>query len=629
MPAFRARLGVPAASAVMGAALLLTAAPAAADHTNPATPLSPLTPPKLGTAVRSEGPWTFVKNFPMNPGTDVKTFTRDGVIYAAAGTLGQNDELSVGQRIVRLTGEGAPAWVADHGSANCSATVTTASGTLGLQHDTVVTPPADAELMIDTTDAAGRCHDTSAGGLEIVDISGVGRQGGAPVKEIHLVRLDGTSHTATLDATRPWLVYNSNSDGNRHWIDVLDIRSCLGLVGRSLADKQAACRPAVYRMPFDATWTSRLDPADNTLKSPSGCHDITARPGRLYCAAIHGTVVLDVTNLTDGNGDVRGAPLPCTVVDGTATAAKVSDCRVTATQWEQAGKPAATGFSHVTHVNHPGTNGNNNQTAVRSDEGVSISHEADPTPDGRFMFVTDERGGGVVPPGSTCAPGPDNPIGNGGMHVYDISNPAQPKYATMPDGKKAVFISHNVLPEPTFCNIHVIEQIPDEARLVMAWYSQGIKVVDYKTDDKGAWTFTEVGFLTLPEAQTWTAEPFRVVSNPDGTRTYHVVTSDIGRGIDVVTFTAKPNLLPAVRGGGATPRPNPNADTNAQTRVAGTQESRGAAATGTLAATGEDTRAAAGLAVVLLGVVLALRVVLFRPAAARPRGTPGRATGER
>ncbi|MPZ92629.1 MAG: transcriptional regulator [Actinobacteria bacterium] len=31
------------------------------------------------------------------------------------------------------------------------------------------------------------------------------------------------------------------------------------------------------------------------------------------------------------------------------------------------------------------------------DEGVSISHESDPSHDGRWMFVTDERGGGVVP----------------------------------------------------------------------------------------------------------------------------------------------------------------------------------------------------------------------------------------
>lgn len=607
MRALRALLGVPALTAIL---LGLTAAPAPADHTDPATPLSALTPALPGTPVRSSGAWTFVKNFPANPGTDLKFFTRAGVVFGIAGSLGQGPTQYAGQRIVRLTGDGAPAWVADHGSARCSV----ATGVTGLQHDTVVTPPADAELALDTTDAGARCHDPAAGGLEIVDISGVGRSGGAPVKELHLVRHDGTTHTATLDATRPWIVYSSNSDGGRPWLDVLDIRTCLGLVGKSLAEKRAACRPVVYRMPFDNTWTAQLDPADNKLKNPFGCHDVTARPGKLYCAAIHGTVVLDVTNLTDGAGNVRGTPLPCEVVDGTSTAAKVTDCDLgltsaaqDVTAWEQAGKPSATGFAHVTHINHPGTNGNNNQTAVRSDEGVSISHESDPTPDGKFLFVTDERGGGVVPPGSTCAPGPDNPIGNGGMHVFDISNPAAPAYAKMPDGKKAVFISHNVLPEPTFCNIHVIEQVPDEARLVMAWYSQGIKIVDYKTDDKGAWTFTEVGFLTLPNAQTWTAEPFRIVTNADGTRTYHLMTSDIGRGIDVVTFTAKPNLLPPAKAAGG---PNANANPNAQTRVAGTSTSRESSAE--LAATGENTPMEFGALLLLTAVGLRLAAVRRR-----------------
>ena len=606
-------LGVPALTAIL---LALAAAPASADHTDPSTPLSPLTPALPGTPVQSKGTWTFVKNFPPNPGTDLKFFTHDGAVYAISGSLGQGGDRYAGQRITRLTGADgtvAPTWVADHGSARC----TPARGVTGLQHDTVVTPPSDAELAIDSTDAADRCHDTAVGGLEIVDISGVGRAGGAPVKEIHLIRFDGWSHTTTLDATRPWIVYSSNSDQDRPWIDVADIRSCLGLVGRSTADKRAACRPVVHRMPLDPSWTSQLDPLSGKLEAPHGCHDITAKRGRLYCAAINGTVVLDVTGLTDAGGNVRGTPLPCEVIDGTSTAAKVTDCDLggttvvqDATAWEQAGKPAATGFSHVTHVNHPGRDDTNGQPLVRSDEGVSISHEADPTPDGRFLFVTDERGGGIVPPGATCAPSPDNPIGNGGMHVFDISNPAAPQYAKAPDGRKAVFISHNVLPQPTFCNIHVIEQVQDEARLVIAWYSQGIKIVDYKTDAKGAWTFDEVGSLTLPGAQTWTAEHFKVVDNADGTRTYHIMTSDIGRGIDVLTFTAKPNLLPRVSAAGRT------SSTTAPSSVGGVQESQ----SDELPATGDTVP-------MELGALVLLTAVTLRLAAVRPRGR--RAPGPR
>ncbi|HVF75669.1 MAG TPA: hypothetical protein VM938_11525 [Acidimicrobiales bacterium] len=596
MRAHRALLGLPAltAAAVLG----LTAVPAAADHTESNEPLAVLSPALPSTPIQQVGQWEFLKNFPPNPGTDLKFFSRGEAIYGIAGSLGQGNGQYAGQRVVRLTGADgavAPEWVADHGSAHCNPS----RGVTGLQHDTVVTPPDDAELAVDTTDANDRCHDPGAGGMEILDISGVGREGGAPVKEVHLLRFDGTSHTATLDATRPWIVYNSNSDQDRPWIDVVDIRSCLGLTG-SLEAKRAACRPAVYRMPFDPSWTT-----NDKGTAPHGCHDITARPGRLYCAGINGTAIIDVSGLTAGNGDVRGTPLSCTVVDGTNTAAKVSDCRVTAAQWAAAGKPAATGFSHVGHVNHPGRDATNGNTAVPSNEGVSISHEADPTPDGKWLLVTDERGGGVVPPGSTCAPTVANPVGNGGMHVFDISDPANPTYAQTNDGKKAVFISKNLLPAPTFCNIHVIEHIPDEQRIIAAWYSQGFKVIDYEIDAEGRWSFTEVGALTLPGAQTWTIEPFKIADNDDGTRTYFLMSSDIGRGIDVVSFTAEPNWMPTGRAGG----PNDNANANARTRVAGAEQER---SVGSLAATGEDTP-------MELGAVLLLSAVGVRLATTRRR----------
>lgn len=590
MRAHRALLGLPALTA--GVVLGLTAVPAAADHTEPSAPLAVLSPGLPATPLQQQGQWQFIKNFPPNPGTDLKFFARDGAVYGIAGSLGQGNGQYAGQRIVRLTGADgavAPEWVADHGSAHCNPS----RGVTGLQHDTVVTPPDDAELAIDTTDANDRCHDPSAGGMEILDISGVGRQDGAPVKELHLLRFDGTSHTATLDATRPWLVYNSNSDQDRPWIDVVDLRSCLGLTG-SLEAKREACRPTVFRMPFDPAWT-----ANDKGTAPHGCHDITARPGRLYCAGINGTAIFDVSGLTAGNGDVRGAPLTCTVVDGTNTAAKVSDCRVNAAQWAAAGKPAATGWAHVGHINHPGRDATNGNTAVPSNEGVSISHESDPTPDGRWLLVTDERGGGVVPPGSTCAPTAANPVGNGGMHVYDISDPANPKYAETTDGKKAVFISKNLLPAPTFCNIHVIEHIPDEQRIIAAWYSQGFKVIDYEIDAEGRWTFTEVGALTLPGAQTWTIEPFKITDNDDGTRTYFLMASDIGRGIDVVSFTAEPNWMPTSAAGG----PDDNANPNAHTRVGGVQRER---SIGSLAATGDNTPLELGAVLLLSAVVVRL-----------------------
>ncbi|MGH2686133.1 MAG: hypothetical protein ACRDJP_11765, partial [Actinomycetota bacterium] len=556
-------------------ASVVTMGPAVAHHSESEEPLSPTEGGPWTGLSSGEGAWTFIRNFPANPGSDLELFRRNGMVFSSSGTLGQGSAGHVGQRFLQLVdaeGNVAPEWVADHGSAACPASNPT--GTTGLQHDVQITPAADPQLAIDATDATGRCHDPDGGGLELIDISGIGRDDGAPVQEVHLTRHDGTSHNVTVDAMRPWLVYNSNTDGGRPWIDVLDIRTCLdqepagaatsamGAAKRlakgqaeklavealTVEQKQERCRPVVYRMPFEAEWTSpKL--TDGTLGTPSGCHDITAREGRLYCAAVSGTVVLDVTGLTDGSGNVRGTPLPCEVVDGADTTAKVTDCDLGDTSadsdiqaWQDAGSPRAEGWSMVTFINHAGIEGPvpNNNVLVPSDEEISISHEADPTPDGKWLFVTDERGGGVVPPGSSCAPGVDNPVGNGGMHVYDISDPANPEPALTPEGERAVFFGSNQLPAATFCTIHVIEHLPDEQRLVMAWYSQGIKIVDYEIDENGRWTFEQVAAFTLPGAETWAAEHFKIVDNPDGTRTYYFLASDIARGIDIVSYTGAP-----------------------------------------------------------------------------------------
>jgi len=532
--------------------LAVVATPAAADHTNPNTPLAPTEggpPPTLTTF--GEGAWEFIDNFPINPGTDLEFFQAGGDVYVASGTLGQAPEDHVGQRIVRLTTNGAvaPEWRADHGSAACLIGTT---GVTGLQHDSQVTGYTDPELLVDTTDATGRCHDTgtNGGGLEIIDISGIEDPSFEP-REIHLTRQAGFSHTHTVDAKRPWIVYNSSSDfSGRPWIDVVDIRSCLGLGALTLAQKRDACRPVVHRIPFQPDWSRQRNWFDGQLRpgSEAACHDISSVGNRLYCAALNATLIFDVSKLTlPKSGAVRGTPLSCTVTDGTDTTAKVTDC-----SGAGPGSPQAEGWSFLGTFNHPGRDclpppGNsqtcNSNLFVPPSEGVSVSHEADPTHDGKWMLVTDERGGGVVPPGASCAPGVDNPQGNGGAHVFDIRNPSNIQYALTPSGEKAVFISDIVNPAATFCDIHVIEHIPGEQRLIVAYYSSGTKIVDYFIDKSGRWTFRETASLMLPGPNTWAVEDFLIKRNKDGTRTYFFVASDIQRGIDVFSWTGPPNPI--------------------------------------------------------------------------------------
>jgi hypothetical protein len=279
---------------------------------------------------------------------------------------------------------------------------------------------------------------------------------------------------------------------------------------------------------------------------PSTCHDITFLHGRLYCAALQATLILDVRDLVKRDGSVRGQSLPCTVTKGTLTSAKVTDCSAMELDREERAK----GWRFLGTFQHPGrdcgdaTNCNNN-TDVRSDEGIALSHEADPSHDKNLMFVTDERGGGIVPPGSSCAPGIENPFGNGGAHAFDISDPSNIEYAQTPSGEKAVYISDAVVPAETFCDIHVIERVRGEQRFVVAYYTQGIKIVDYFVDDQGRVQFHEVASYTLPNANTWAAEHFKVTRNEDGSKTYYIAVNDIHRGIDVVSWTGDPNPIGA------------------------------------------------------------------------------------
>jgi hypothetical protein len=548
-------------AALFAASLLavLTVLPAAAHHTDPHTPLAPINGTPADGMQRGAGDWTHIDNFPggannalSGGGTDLEFFSPAGSsdVFGAFGTLGQDDIGSIGQRIIRLTqgGRVVPTWVADHGSAHCTTSNTSVTG---LQHDSQIAQRKGVTLLTDTTDATGRCHDPDGGGIEIVDVTDIDDPSFTP-REVHLVRFAGFTHTHTADPRNPGIVYNSSSDfADRNWIDVLDMRSCFGSDEWSLDRRQAECRPDVYRINLRPEWTQQRDQNTGQLEPGSAtCHDITYADGRLYCAALNATVILDVSGLVARNGRVQGTPFPCPVVDGTDTEAKVTDCSgMEGDRTEQ-----ATGWRFVGTYQHPGRDcgppgtdvrncNSNNQ--VRSDDGVSVSHEADPSHDRRFMFVTDERGGGVVPPGSSCAPGIENPFGNGGAHAFDISDPSSITYATTPQGRKSVYISDAVVPAETFCDIHVIEHVPDEQRFIAAYYSQGIKIVDYFVDGHGDLQFQERSSFTLPNANTWAAEHFRIRDNADGTRTYFIAADDIHRGIDVLNWTGPPNPVGA------------------------------------------------------------------------------------
>jgi hypothetical protein len=148
------------------------------DHTVPGVG-PPTAPPATATSGGPGAQWEFVGTIVTgNPHTDIDFFTQGGDTYASVGTLGIGPN-GGGQTIVRLT-RGAnvqPEFISAHPSASCLSNPAAATG---LQHDVEATPKgnallnaanpfvvtADTQLLVDATDAGGRCHDQGLLGLD-------------------------------------------------------------------------------------------------------------------------------------------------------------------------------------------------------------------------------------------------------------------------------------------------------------------------------------------------------------------------------------------------------------------------------------------------------------------------------
>ncbi len=548
--------------------------------------------------------WTVISSLNSgNAHSDLDFFERGGDYYVAVGTLaaGANDG---GQMIHRLTVDGVinPAFVSAHPSAACVSSPTAATG---LQHDVEVTPKGNIlfntdwggtadirppQLLLDATDADGRCHDQTGagtgnsprGGLEIVDITDLVN----PV-EIALTSHIGEAHTVNVDPKRSHIAYVSSSDGTMVGIEFVDLSSCMNFpAGTSVQDKRAACRPLVYRYQFQTEWAR-----GTYTSSTDGCHELEVYPDdTLTCASIAASIVLDMSGAYDDMGTpddytddrLRGTPLPCAVRDSVsnadiggafATGAKVIDCvngengqPLSIIGWQDIGAPTVEGIELVGFINHAGSG---NRAAG---EDIAIAHEAELSSSGRFLIVTDERGGGIVPPGAACPmPGTnaDNESGNGGIHAYAVDRlhtrfPGVPEaqsneemalaadvaYARTPSGEKAIYRATPRVAQESLCTAHVFQLIPGQNRMFMGWYSQGTQVVDFVEHEDGTFEWREAAWWVPESAATWTSAIFAYNTDlSDGSVTYYGATADFGRqSVDIysITLPAPPKPLPPV-----------------------------------------------------------------------------------
>ncbi len=276
--------------------------------------------------------------------------------------------------------------------------------------------------------------------------------------------IHGGAHNATLvDHT----VYVSNVSARA--MDIVDVtdRRSPRIIARVAEEARCATSPYPCQViaPGEADWRP---------------HDITAltqpdKGHRLYVGAVEGTFILDVND----PGKVR---LVAKIPNGDSTASYAN---------------------------------------------IEIAHQADPTPDGRLLVVSDERGGGVTEVG---CPG-------GGLHVYDITSEANPK-------KLGVYFVPDTHAHGN-CTAHVFRFLPDRNVLVIAWYAAGSWVVDMagppgdgELDNSAAkpgqtttWGRT-LGYAVMPGADTWAAKAPGIT--PGGQLFFY--TDDMVRGMDVFEF---------------------------------------------------------------------------------------------
>ena len=601
------------------------------DHMPPA--FAPQSPPSSvilsgGTNARWELVGTIATG---NPHTDLDFFTQKGETYVSVGTLAAGPNAG-GQSIVKLTDKGQvrPTFVKSAPTASC---VSNPSAATALQHDVEAAPKGDvifnsanpyanrrdAQLIVDATDGVGRCHDQGTlglsgapqGGLEIIDVT-------EPTNPttIGLTSHIGQAHTVNVDPKRPHIAYAVTSDtvtvtqekrqnevegsadqNDLDGFEVVDMSSCMNFpAGTSAQAKRDACRPTVYRY----RWPTRAMADGHTDKQfVFGCHELEVYANdRLVCGAGAALLEFDMKGAFDDNGTPtnfnddkpRGTPLPCRVRNSSSagpfsTAAKVTDCHnggadgmtpLNVPGWLKIGAPSLDGVRYLGSIHHEG-----GHPSTATDEGkvydstqdIAFNHESELTHSGNFLLATDERGGGVTPPGASCSQANDNKLGNGGIHAFKADSlrtdgpgtaeQSWASYAKTTRNEKAIYRAPiRTGAQATVCTAHVMQQIPGQNRIFMGWYSQGTQVVDYTENSNGTLDFKEAAYLIPANANTWTSHVFKAQENPDGTFTYWGATGDFNLGergrnsIDVyrVTLPAPPKPANGPGTGGGDPR---------------------------------------------------------------------------
>ena len=174
------------------------------------------------------------------------------------------------------------------------------------------------------------------------------------------------------------------------------------------------------------------------------------------------------------------------------------------------------------------------------DPAVNVAHQADPVTmtgsDGverTILVVTDERAGAAA---SVECPG-------GGLHLYDITGDLE----TAPVKIGTWFIPAMTVQDGATCTSHVLRIYPRQQMMTIAWYSQGVRVLDISgladaaTDPLAGPLnvafgdgvgMEEIGSYTLADSDAWSFKTNRI--KRDGS--FYGYANDLVRGFDVFRY---------------------------------------------------------------------------------------------
>lgn len=174
------------------------------------------------------------------------------------------------------------------------------------------------------------------------------------------------------------------------------------------------------------------------------------------------------------------------------------------------------------------------------DPSINVVHQADPVTLTRkngtkrkILVITDERAGAAA---SAECPG-------GGLHLYDITGAKERNPA-----KIGTWFIPKVQPQDgSTCTSHVLRIYPKQKLMTIAWYSQGVRVLDISGLARFQGTpasvgigdgvgMKEVGHYVMPDSDTWSFKTNKI--RRDGS--FFGYGNDLVRGFDVYRFNGRP-----------------------------------------------------------------------------------------